>query len=72
MDIINVIRRKAVNMADIRISKTEFEKLYMDLTVKQLAEKLGVKPNQVSKVAKQLGLKKQKGQHKDRNILILE
>lgn len=59
-------------MAEIRINADEFKKLYMELTNKQLAEKLGVKPNQVSKIAKQLGLTKPKGLYKDRNILVVE
>lgn len=59
-------------MAEIKVNAEEFKKLYMELTNKELAEKLGVKPNQVSKIAKQLGLSKPRGLNKDRNILVVE
>lgn len=59
-------------MAETRISAEEFKKLYMEHTVVELAEKLQVKPNQIMKIARQLGISKPRGLSKDRNILTLE
>ena len=58
-------------MTEIKICKEEFEKLYQDLTLKELAEHYKVKVNQISKIAKTLNLKKRKGP-KSQNILTLE
>ena len=58
-------------MAEIKISESEFRELYQKMTLKELAEHYNVKTNQVSKVAKTLGLKKPRGP-KTQNVLTLE
>ena len=47
---------------DIKLTKEEFTKLYMDTTktTKQLAEYLNVSENQVIRAAKKLGLTRRK------------
>lgn len=47
---------------DIKLTKEEFTKLYMDTTktTKQLAEYLNVSENQVIRAAKKLGLSRRK------------
>lgn len=56
-------------MAKIKINKDEFVGFYSVLTLKELAEKYKVKVNQITKVAKELGLSKKRGPKPTGNTL---
>lgn len=59
-------------MAKVKIDREEFAGFYSVLTLKELAEKYKVKVNQITKVAKELGLSKKRGPKPSGNVLEIQ
>ena len=58
-------------MTNVEITKEEFTKLYYELSIRALAEKLGVTSSQICKNAKLLNLSKPRGKYPNCTKLIV-